>query len=198
MRLWVLLIAAILASSPAAGQPADTAPRGTSASPPADGTGSSASTDLPVSLDRIREALGRPVPAELLKRFADVPTFRSEIEERRRIEELLSTLEFKGGPTPPGGLYGYEQQRLVFPPTDLPLAQPYAMFNTGQLLTVAAENLAAHAIAGPLVELISKANKRRAEDNARRVVDAAIDEYCSGKPDRGAGIVLCDQRPAER
>jgi hypothetical protein len=196
MRLWVLCFAAVLASSPAAGQPADTATKGTVASPRTDDAGTPAS-DLPVSLERIREALGRPVPAELLKRFADVPTFRTEVEERRRIEELLSTLEFKGGPTPPGGLYGYEQHRLVFPPTDLPLAQPYAMFNTGQLLTVAAENLAAHAIAGPLIESVAKANRRRAEDNARRVVDAAIDEYCNGKPDKGAGIGLCDQRPAE-
>ena len=198
MRLWVLAVTAILVSSPAAAQQTGASLATGAASPRSDAGTEGNALDLPVSLARIRGALGRRVPADFLKRFGDTPTFRMEIEERRRIAELLSTLDFKSGPTPPGGLYGYEQQRLVFPPTDRPLAQPYAAFNTGQLLTVAAENLAGKALAGPVAESFSKAQRQRAQDAARRVVDAAIAEYCGSKPDKGAGIQLCDQQPVDR
>lgn len=197
MRLLVVVILGALAARPAAAAQRPATSSSPNPPPSAADTNTPADINLPVSLEKIRESLGRPVPLSLLKRFADTPTYRLEIEERRRIDELLTTLDFKAGPTPPGGLYNFEQQRLVFPPTDKPLAQPYAAFNTGQLLTVAAENLAARALAGPVVESVSRAQRRRAQDSARRVVDAAIADYCNGKPEKGAGIPLCDQQPVD-
>ena len=198
MRLWALAVTAILISSPAAAQQTGASLAASAASPRADADAKDGALDLPVSLDRIRGALGRRAPGDLLKRFGDTPTFRIEIEERRRIAELLSTLDFKSGPRVPGGLYNYEQQRLVFPPTDRPLAQPYAAFSPGQFFTVAAENLAGRALAGPIAESFRKTQRRRAQDAAREVVDAAIAEYCRSKPDRGAGIQLCDEQPVDR
>jgi len=153
---------------------------------------------LPVSLDRIREALDQPSPATLLRGLTDTPMFRIEIRARQKIEELLATLDFKSGPTPPGGVYGYEQQRQVFPAVNYPLAQPYAAFNTGQLLTVAAENLAGQALGARIGDSFSKAQRQRAQAAARRVVDEAIAEYCASKPNGGAGIQLCETLPVDR
>ena len=198
MRLSVLAVTAILMSSPAAAQQAGTLSTAAAASPRSDAETTDSPLTLPVSLERIRGALVRRSAVELLKQLGDTPTFRMEIEERRRIEELLSTLDFRSGPRVPGGLYGYEQQRLAFPPTDRPLAQPYAAFSTGQLFTVAAENIAGRALAGPIGDSFRKAQRRRAQDAARQVVDAAIADYCNSKPDKGAGIQLCDEHPVDR
>jgi hypothetical protein len=197
MRLALLLVAGILLATSAAGQQAEPSP---SAAPPssAPDAASTSTLDLPVSLDRIRGALDRPAGGSLLKGLDEAPTFRVEIRERQKIQELLSTLNFKSGPTPAGGLYGYEQQRLMFPSVDNPLAQPYAAFNQSQLLTIIVENLVGKYLAGHALDSITKSQREHAEAAARREVDQAISNYCTGKPNGGAGIELCDQAPASR
>jgi hypothetical protein len=126
MRLIALLITGILASSPvAAQQPEASSAIGSPSSKPDE----KAVSDLPVSLGKIREGLERPAAGHIFtghftKSLDQQPNFRIEIEERRRIDELLATLNFKTGPTPAGGLYACEQQRLMVPPVDNPLAQP--------------------------------------------------------------------------
>jgi hypothetical protein len=134
----------------------------------------------------------------LLKGLDEKPTFRIEVQERQKIDELLATLDFKGGPTPPGGVYGYEQQRLAFPPVDNPLAQPYAAFSQGQLLTILVENIVGKYMAAGAASAIRKAMHERNEATVRREVDEAIAEYCSGKPDGGAGIQLCESTSTNR
>jgi hypothetical protein len=151
--------------------------------------------DLPVSLDRIRDALDRPAPISLRKAVDDAPTFRVEIRERLKIEELLASLDFKAGPTPAGGIYAFEQQRLATPAVDNPLAQPYAAFTQGQLLTILVENLVGKYAAGKAIESLTKAQREHAEASARKEVDTAVAEYCATKPNDGAGIPLCDSRP---
>ena len=217
MRLTALLLTGILAAAPAAaqsGQPSSSANGEPSASPVAApqavlGGQESASrrptpvppetttSDLPVSLDRIREALDKPVSRPLMKSFDEQPTFRVEIRERLRIEELLAALDFKGGPTPAAGIYGYEQQQRLFPPSMNPLAQPYAAFNQGQLITILIENLVGKYLAGHAASSISKSLREHAEAVARREVDEAIAEYCAARPDRGAGIALCAATPPQ-
>jgi hypothetical protein len=197
MRFIAWTFAAILLAVPAAaqqGQPSSNAVS-TSSQPDA---GSTATTNFPVSLERIRGALERPTPAQLLKGIDEKPTFRIEIQERQKIEELLATLDFKGGPTAPGGVYGYEQQRLAFPPVDNPLAQPYAAFSQGQLLTILVENIVGKYMAAGAASGIRKAMHERSEATVRREVDEAIAEYCSGKPDGGAGIQLCESLSTNR
>jgi hypothetical protein len=148
-------------------------------------------SDLPVSLDRIREALEKPVSRPLRKSFDEQPTFRVEIRERLRIEELLATLDFKTGPTPAMGVYGFDQQQRLYPPSMNPLAQPYAAFNQGQLITILIENLVGKYLAGHAASSISKAVRENAEAAARREVDEAIAEYCTTRPNGGAGLPLC-------
>src|SRR5260221_3407789 len=65
--------------------------------------------DLPVSLDKIREALAQPPPPEPLKGLNERPTFRSEVLERQRFDLLMDKLKFDtGGPTLPSGRHGYD------------------------------------------------------------------------------------------
>src|SRR5262245_61579185 len=156
MRLIAWTFAAILLAVPATAQQRQpsTSAAPSSSQPDADST---ATLNFPVSLERIRGALQHPTPAQLLKGIDEKPTFRIEIEERRKIEELLATLDFKGGPTPPGGVYGYEQQRLAFPPVDNPLAQPYAAFSQGQPLTILVENIVGKYMAAGAASAIRKA-----------------------------------------
>ena len=108
---------------------------------------SAAAPALPVSLDRIREALAQPPPAEPLKGLNEQPTFRLQIQERQKIDQLMDSIKFEGGggPEVAGGRANYEMQRLLFPPVDNPRVQPYAAFSTGEVLTLGAEALAREA-----------------------------------------------------
>ena len=199
MRLIALLLLGILASSPAAAQQ----PSSSSTAEPSSSSADAKTTPpLPVSLDKIRDGLERPATAHmftgpLAAKLDKEPNFRVEIEERRRIDELLSTLNFKSGPTPAGGLYAFEQQRMMFPAVDNPLAQPYAAFNQGQLLTILVENLAGKYLVGRAVDSITKSVREHAEASARKEVEDAVAEYCAAKPNNGAGIELCAPRPSE-
>jgi hypothetical protein len=197
MRLIAWAFAAILLAVPATAQERQPSPTAVPASsqPDADST---ATLNFPVSLERIRGALEHQNPSQLLKGIDEKPTFRIEIQERRKIEELLATLDFKAGPTPPGGVYAYEQQRLAFPPVDNPLAQPYAAFSQGQLLTILVENIVGKYMAAGAASAIRKAIHERTEATVRREVDEAIAEYCSGKPDGGASIPLCESPSTNR
>jgi hypothetical protein len=193
-----LALAAILLSSPALAQSAQTSSPGVSPSSQPD-VSQPPAPKLPVSLDKIRGALERPPPpGQLLRGVDEKPTFRIEILERQRIEELLATLDFKSGPTPPGGVYGYEQQRVLFPAVDNPLAQPYAAFSQGELLTILFENAIGKYLVDRAGSSIKKAIHERSEATVRREVDEAIAEYCASKPDGGAGIQLCESIPESR
>jgi hypothetical protein len=200
MRLCALLFSAILFATPASAQqpPASAAADAqhtekgrtdVSAEPggsPAEGT----TLNLPVSLDRIKDKLQQSEGVPVLK-IDERPTFRIQIRERRQIEELLATLNFKAGPTPAGGVYMQEQQRVMFNPVDHPLMQPYAAFGPGQLLTILIENLVGHYLAGKTGDAVSKIERARAEGQARDEVRAAVGEYCNAQPNLGAGLQIC-------
>jgi hypothetical protein len=191
MRLIPLLVIVCFSAAQAAAQQADSSSAAANPSPEADAKPTS---DLPVSLDKIRDALERPAaPGQLLRALDNnkQPDYRVEIREKRKLEELIATLDFKSGPTPAGGVYAYEQQRMLFPPADNPLAQPYAAFSQGQLTTILVENLVGKYLAEKAMTAITKAARERAEADARREVEEAIADYCASKPNHGAGIQLC-------
>ena len=196
--MWVAYLAVGFALS-AAPVVAQEAP----ASSPAAGSESSKTDspagELPVSLDRIRAGLRHQAAESILKRVEIPPDFRIQILEQQRINDMLSKLDFKhlSGPVPPGGLYGYDQQRRLFNPVDHPLVQPYAAFSGGELITIAIENLIAKYLGGRLVDSVSSAERAAAERAARQEVDKAIVEYCAARPDR-YDIQLCTSPPADR
>lgn len=192
MRLIALLFTATLFCSAAAAQ---TAKPSSPPSAPSSDADAKAAADraLPVSLGKIRDALERAsAPGFLLKNVQDTPTFRVEIRERQKIEELLATLDLKGGPTPPGGVYGYEQQRVMFPAVDNPLAQPYAAFNQTELLIVGAESAVSSMLAKYVAKGFKEAYRTHQLQAARAEVERAIAEYCASKENGGAGIQICE------
>jgi len=191
MRLCALLFTTILTASPAWAQtPPSPSPGSESSSARKDGQ-----LNLPVSIEKIREALQQPRPAFSLRTIDERPTFRMQILERQKIEELLASLNFKTGPVPAGGLYMAEQQRLMFNPVDRPLMQPFAAFSQGELLTILIENLVGKYLASHAGTAISKFERARAEANAREEVRAAVGQYCNAQPNAGAGIQICDTAP---
>ena len=188
MRLCALLFTVILAAPAAWAQSAQgETPQDTST---AKGT-RAPELNLPVSLDRIREGL-ETTPIIALRTIDDQPTFRIMIRERQKIEDLLASLNDKTTPAPAGGLYGYEQQRLMFPSVDNPLRQPYAAFSQPELLTILVENLAGSYMAGRVRQSITDAESARARAAAREEVRQAVSEYCAAQPEAGAGILICD------
>ena len=189
MRLSALLFTVFLAAAPTEAQ----TPKPSS---PPDAPVPAASSDenelnLPVSLDKIKGALEQ-TPTISFRSIDERPTFRVMIRERQKLDELLATLKYKAGPTPAGGVYGYEMQRQWFPPVDNPLSQPYAAFNQPELLTILIENLVGHYLGGKAINAISAAERAHAEAAARAEVRQAVSEYCSAQPHAGAGILICD------
>ena len=183
MRLIPLLFAAILAVAPADAQMPDPSPQQDS---------SSAKLNLPVSLDKIKEALSQP-PSLPLIGLNETPTFRVEIHERQKftLEDLVKSLDFKAGPVPAGGIYANEVQRQFWHTSDNPLAQPYAAFNQPQLLTILIENLVGKYLAGRALNAVTSAERAHAEAAARDEVRRAVAEYCAAQPYGGKGIEIC-------
>jgi hypothetical protein len=199
MRLMLLLVTAILAAPPLAlARQEASSPRQPSASTTQDGSqGPAPQFDLPVSLDKIKEGL-QQTPTLSLRTLDERPTFRVQILERQKIQELLATLDFKAGPTPAGGIYWNEVQRQMWPSVANPLNQPYAAFNQGELLTILIENLVGKYLAGKAVNAITAAERSRAEAAAKEEVQQAIRDYCTAQPGGGAGIQICSTSPAIR
>lgn len=155
------------------------------------------SLDLPVSLDKIKEGLEQK-PTLSLRTLDERPTFRVQILERQKIDQLLATLNFKAGPTPAGGVYWSEMQRQMFPSVDNPLRQPYAAFGQGELLTILIENLVGKYLGGKALNAVSKAERTRAESQAKEDVRQAVQSYCAAQPNGGSGIEICSLTPAIR
>jgi ribosomal protein L12E/L44/L45/RPP1/RPP2 len=195
MRLLALLFTAVLMAAPAWAQQAPPSTQPDPASAPKDEKKTKDQNDgdsnLPVSLDKIREGLQQPTPLISFRSLDERPLFRMQILERQKIEELLASLNFKSGPIPAGGVYMFEQQRLMFNPVDHPLMQPYSGFSENELLTILVENLVGKYLGGKLVSTVSKAERARAEAAARDEVNAAVAEYCNAQPNAGEGLQLC-------
>jgi hypothetical protein len=152
--------------------------------------------NLPVSLDRIKEGLEQ-TPTLSMRTLDQRPTFRVQILERQKIDELLATLNFKAGPTPAGGVYWAEIQRVTFPAVDNPLRQPYSAFGPGELLTILVENLVGKYLGGKAVNTVSKAERAHAESAAKEDVRQAVQSYCAAQPN-SADIQICSLSPAVR
>jgi hypothetical protein len=188
MRLILLLVAVTLASAAALAKPDQASPP---ASPPQD-----ASLDLPVSVERIRELLARAPAESVLLGLDRQPDFKITVEERRFLKDILESLDVKTGPAPPGGLYGYEMQQQVWNTRNSPLVRPYAAFTSGELAQVSLTSIMGALVTRYLTHAVLNLSRAEAENLAREEVRRAIDEYCSGRPDRSF-IDIC-QSPTIR
>ena len=194
MRLTALLFTAILVAAPSPAQEAQPSSDAQSSSPSQDDKARKPDSSLPVSLDKIKKELEQPA-APPLRGLNERPTFKIEIHEKPKVslDDLIKSLDFKAGPVPAGGVYAAELQRQAFPATNNPLAQPYAAFNQGELLTILVENLVGKYLAGKASNAITGAMRDHAVATARDEVQQAVSEYCAAQPNRGAGIQICDK-----
>jgi hypothetical protein len=180
MRLSALLVTAIFAATPALAQPQESSASAAVASPAQDSQPgqqqSDKPPDLPVSLDKIREALAQPAPTTF-KSLDERPVFRVEVRERQKLDDLMKSLNFNAGPAIPGGIYGYEQQRNLFPAVNNPLAQPYAAFTPGEMIQVSLTTLIERYLAGRVVNSLKGMARASAEQAAREEVRKALDEF---------------------
>lgn len=136
--------------------------------------------NLPVSLERIREGLAAEQKPSLLDALNLEANFRVEVKEQRpsfNFTEMFPPGSFDGGPVPPGGLYAYEQQRMLFP-NSTP-----ALFTFDTLPVFRA-----------IANAIGDARRARAAAAARAEVERAMAEFCGAQPNGGEGIVGCGKR----
>jgi hypothetical protein len=138
---------------------------------------------LPVSLDRIRDALAQTPPPEPLKGLNEQPTFRSEVQERQRFEQLMDKIKFDvGGPVVAGGREAYEQQQRLFPRIDNPRLQPYGAFSTGEILTLGVEAVVAKYVAQKMGRVFSDVLRAQAEREAREEVARSLAAFWAAQP----------------
>lgn len=193
MRLFLLLFALIVAALPAGAQDAG-------APSSADGGGSAqgdtARPELPVSVDRIREALATAPDRPLLRGIGERADFSLTIEERVILEDFFKPSDFQVGPAPPGGLYAHEQQQLVFNPVDRPLAQPYAAYGGAELLTLAIQGLLFKYLGEEVTDRVIAARQAADEAAARKTVLEAISAYCAAQLPDAAVTEICSGPPA--
>jgi hypothetical protein len=134
-----------------------------------------ADLDLPVSLDKIREALAQPPPSEPLKGMNEQPTFRTHVQERQRFEQLMESIKFDtGGPVVPGGRDAYDQQQRLFPRIDNPRVQPYGAFSTGEILTLGVEAFVENYVAQKVAHVFGDTLRAQAEREARDEVTRSL------------------------
>jgi hypothetical protein len=172
----VTLGASVAAQQPASGTP----------SPKDEGA-----FNLPVSLDKIREGLAQPAPAEPLKGLNDpVPTFKIEIREQQKFDELVSKLKFdKAGPQVPGGADAYDQYQRLFPRIDNPRVQPYGAFSTGEIMTLGVEALIEKYVAQKMAHVMGSALRAQAEREAREEVARSLALFWASQPGSPAAAV---------
>jgi hypothetical protein len=173
MHLFLLLFAVMLVSTPAAA-------RVNQASPTQDAP----SLDLPVSIERIRELLARAPAESVLVGLDRQPDYKVTVEERRFLKDILESLDVKGAPPPPGGLYAYEVQQQMWNTRNSPLVRPYAAFTSGELAQVTVTSILGTLLARYLSHAVLNLSRTEAENMAREQVRRAIEEYCGGRPDR--------------
>ena len=118
-------------------------------------------SNLPVSLDKISEALQQP-PTLSLRTLDERPTFRVQILERQKIEELLATLNFKSRARhrPAASTWLRAAAADVSTPSIARCMQPYAAFSSGELLTILIENLVGKYLGGKAINAVSKPSAR--------------------------------------
>jgi hypothetical protein len=154
---------------------------------PASGTPSSkddGGLKLPVSFDKIRAGLAQPAPAEPLKGLNDPPpTFKVEIQEQQKFDELVSKLKFdKAGPQVSGGADAYDQYQRIFPRIDNPRVQPYGAFSTGEIMTLGVEALIEKYVAQKMANVVGGALRAQAEREAREEVARSLTQFWASQP----------------
>ncbi len=186
--LGLFLSAGLAAASAQASGAAD------SPSPAQDVAAPEPATSLAVSLDDIRRGLARGERGEALRGLNEVPHFKVEVVEQHRRDWSTSfdgqQDDYSSFPVP-GGNYAYEIQRLNFPATRYPLAQPYAAFTQSELLQVSLTTMMQQLLTPKVIDSLQQAQRQRNKEAARAELERALQEYCAAQPNGGQGVFGC-------
>jgi hypothetical protein len=150
-----------------------------------------------LSPERLRELADQPAP--LQQSLVERPTFRIQVEERQRFLSILKTPEqadpLDNKPPPPGGVYGYEVQRLALGAINHggTRMEPYAAFSGKEALTLAIEGLITKYLGGGVMSALTDFERARAEAAAREEAARTVQEYCAAQIGAGAGIDICSE-----
>lgn len=176
--------AVLKAQPPEASKPADMAS-------PSEEPAVDAATSLPVSLARIKKDLARAETAPGLRGLNETPHFKVEVVEQARNWVPYFTGADFSSPTVPGGNYAYELQQVIFPKTRYPLAQPYAAFNGGELLTVSITTMLQQLLTPEVIKGVQAARAAHDRQAVRDELERALAEYCAQQPNGGQGVFGC-------
>ena len=121
---------------------------------------------LPVSLERIQQAISRP-PA--IKPTTNRPVFRVEIFGKTSIEDILGP-DYLKGPAPATGMSHQEFLNMVTPEE----FRGMAMFSNKEAMTIAATSLGLQWALMKAVDKLKDARDERAKEAARREVMEAM------------------------
>ena len=123
--------------------------------------------DLPVSLERIQEAISRP-PA--IRPTVNRPVFRVEVFARKpSLADILGP-DYLRGPVPNSGMSHQEFLNMVTPQE----FRGMAMFTNKEAMTIAATSLALQWALMKAVDKLRDARNERAKEAARREVLEAM------------------------
>ena len=128
---------------------------------------SSVVIELPVSLDRIQEAISRP-PA--IRPTTNRPVFRVEVFARKPTLADILGPDYLKGPVPNGGMTHQEFLNMVTPQE----FRGMAMFTNKEAMTIAATSLALQWALMKAVDKLKDARDERAKEAARREVLEAM------------------------
>lgn len=150
-----------------------------------------------LSAERLRELADQPAP--LQQSLVARPTFKIQVEERQRFLSILKAPEqsdpLDNKPPPPGGIYGYEVQRLALGTINHggTRMEPYAAFSGQEALTLAIEGLITKYLGGRAMSSLSNFERERAEAAAREEAVRAVRAYCAEQLGGGIGIDICSE-----
>jgi hypothetical protein len=158
-----------------AGTPAPEAPgaeAGQTASKP-DSAEEAGEVELPVSLDRIRRRAADERATVFTLPEREIPTFAIEVERRvPTFWDFVQPGELDPGPIGPSSPYHTEMMNLITPP----VARPYGAFTGGNLLLVALQSLFTGYVGQQVPGWIEEAMRAQREAEARREVQAVVEE----------------------
>ena len=107
----------------------------------------------------------------------------------------LEVTEVDTRPPPPGGVYGYEHQRIAMAALDRDRMEPYAAFSGSEFVTLAVEGLLIEVSRrrgrGMRSPISSGARRSRCARRSRRARSA---QYCVQQPGYGVGIEICSDK----
>jgi hypothetical protein len=165
-----LLLVAVLAGAPQqGGAPAAAVEAGQATAQP---------IELPVSLERIQQAISRP-PA--IKPTTDRPVFRVEVFARKPTVEDILGPDYLRGPVPAGGMSHSEFLNMVTPPE----YRGMGIFTAREALTIAATSLGLQWALMKAIDKLKDARSERAKEAARREVLEAMNELDAARKKAG-------------